>query len=70
MAAKASKDIVAILAKGTPVDLALARGVREALRRHCQAAQPAAEWRDGKTVWLKPAEIKRRIAGTAGKRSR
>ena len=64
MAAKADRDVAAILAEGTPVDAALTAGVREALVRHCRAGQPAAEWRDGKTVWLTPAEIKRRIEET------
>lgn len=61
MAAKTDKDVAAILAEGTRVDAALAAGVREALVRHHRAGQPVAEWRDGKTVWLTPAEIKRRI---------
>jgi len=48
--------------EGTAVDEALARGVREALRRHVQAGVPAVEWRDGKTVWVGPEELARRIA--------
>ena len=63
MAAKASKNVGAILADGTSVDAALAQGVREALRRHCQAGQPAAEWQNGKTVWVTPSQIRRRLAG-------
>ena len=47
--------------EGSQVDAALVRGVREALLRHCQAGQSVVEWRDGKSVWLTPAEIKLRI---------
>ncbi len=33
------------------------RGVREALRRHKQANNPAATWRDGAVVWVAPDDI-------------
>jgi hypothetical protein len=36
---------------------ALARAVREALRRHKQAGNPIAVWRGGRTVWIEPDEI-------------
>jgi hypothetical protein len=36
---------------------ALHRGVREALRRHKQARNPVATWRDGKVVWVAPEDI-------------
>jgi len=52
---------MAVMTEGTEVDEALARGVRDALLRHCQAGVPAVEWQDGKCVWLSPEEIKRRI---------
>jgi len=52
-----NKNVSEILAEGETVDAALAAGVSEALRRHCQAGLPAAEWRDGKTVWITPDEI-------------
>ena len=29
--------------------------------RHIQAGLPMVEWRDGKSVWVQPDEIKRRI---------
>ena len=61
MAARTDKDVSAIMADGTLVDAALAAGVREALLRYCRAGQPAVEWRDGKSVWLTPAEIQRRL---------
>ncbi len=58
---KRNEDIETIMRDGKLIDAALVSAVREALRRHHQAAQPVAEWRDGKTVWLEPAEIERRI---------
>ncbi len=36
---------------------AMARGVREALRRHKQARNPVAIWRDGAAVWVEPDDI-------------
>jgi len=61
MAARTDKDIGGLIRERTRVDEALARGVRDALMRHVQAGVPAVEWRDGKSVWLSPEEIKRRI---------
>ncbi len=61
MAARTDKDITALMKKGTEVDAALVRGVREAMMRYCRAGQSAVEWRDGKCVWLTPAEIERRL---------
>ena len=64
MAKKASrqpKDIAAILADPTLVQTALTRAVRRALVEHCRAGLPAVEWRDGKVVFVPPAELRRRI---------
>jgi hypothetical protein len=36
---------------------ALARAVRDALRRHKQAGNPVAVWRDGQVVWIEPQDI-------------
>ncbi len=36
---------------------AMARGVRAALRRHKQANNPVATWRDGAIVWVPPEDI-------------
>ena len=55
------QGVTEMLADGKLVDAALAVGVLDALRRHRQAGAPVAEWRDGKTVWLGPDEIKQRI---------
>jgi hypothetical protein len=40
------------------IEQALARAVRDALRRHKQAGNPICEWRDGKVVWIAPEDIK------------
>ena len=39
------------------IQRALARGVREALRRHKQAGNPIAVWRGGQVVWIAPEDI-------------
>lgn len=36
---------------------ALDRAVREAVLSHARAGNPVAVWRDGKVVWIPPAEI-------------
>lgn len=38
---------------------AMRRGVRRALVEHIQAGQPVVEWRNGKTVWVWPEELKK-----------
>ncbi|MFB2894532.1 hypothetical protein ACE1CI_16605 [Aerosakkonemataceae cyanobacterium BLCC-F50] len=39
------------------VTQALAKAVKEALRKHKQTGNPVAAWRDGKVVWIPPEEI-------------
>ncbi len=36
---------------------AMGRGVRDALRRHKQANNPVATWRNGGVVWVAPDDI-------------
>jgi hypothetical protein len=36
---------------------AIDRAVREALLTHARLGNPVATWRDGKVVWLQPAEV-------------
>ena len=36
---------------------ALARAVREALRRHKEAGNPVATWRDGRVEWVRAEDI-------------
>ncbi len=61
MAARSPKDISALMQDTKLVTAALARGVREAMVRHIQAGLPMVEWRDEKSVWVPPDEIKRRL---------
>ena len=37
---------------GKPIDDAINKATREAVKRHQQAQQPVVVWRDGKIVWL------------------
>jgi len=39
------------------IQRALDQGVREALRRHKQAGNPVATWRDGAVVWVAAEDI-------------
>lgn len=64
MSIKTDKDVSAIMKEGTRVDAALTAGVRDALEHHRRAGRSVVEWRDGKIVWLAPAEIKKRIQET------
>jgi hypothetical protein len=58
------KDIDRIMAEGDVVDAALNAAVRRAMREHVRAGLPAAEWRDGKVVWVPPEELERRLRET------
>ena len=55
------KSITEIFREGTPIDEALRRGVREALKRHIRAGVDAVEEVNGKIVWVTPREIKQRL---------
>ena len=50
-----SKDLFVIYSD--EINLAYARAVKEALRKHKQAGNPVPIERDGKMVWLQPDEI-------------
>jgi len=50
-------DVDHIFDLGTPIDDAVASGVREALRRHKLLGQSIAIWRDGKAVVISADEI-------------
>jgi hypothetical protein len=39
------------------IERALARAVRQALRRHKQAENPVAVWQQGRIIWLEPNDI-------------
>jgi hypothetical protein len=65
MSERPKKDIDAIFAEGTEIDRALAKAVREAIRRHKLLGNPIAIWRDNQVVWLQPDEIE--IPGDEGR---
>jgi hypothetical protein len=50
-------DIDKVFATPGLIDAAMARGVREALRRHKALGESIAVWRDGKVVIVPPEEI-------------
>jgi hypothetical protein len=52
------KDIDKIFAEGTPIDRALTRAARAALRQHKRDGLPVVEWRDGRVVWIPPEDIR------------
>jgi hypothetical protein len=39
------------------IQQALARAIRDALRRHKEAGNPVATWRDGKVEWVRAEDI-------------
>ena len=39
------------------IQAAIHKGIRAALRRHKQAGNPVAVWRDGQVVWIAPEDI-------------
>ena len=50
-------DVKTILLETDLADLALARGVREALLLHKRLGAPIAVWRDGAVAWIPAEEI-------------
>ncbi len=60
MGTEETKDIERIFEEGTPIDEALDKAVREALRAHRQAGNPVVIYRDGRTVWVPVEEIEER----------
>ena len=57
MVAQYKDRIEEVIADRDRISLALAEGVRDALKRHKQAGNPVVVMKDGKMVWLKPEEI-------------
>ncbi len=50
-------SIPELLANHALITAAINRAVREAVLTHARAGQPVSTWRDGKVVWLQPAEV-------------
>jgi hypothetical protein len=45
------------LADTAAITAAIRKAVREAVLSHARAGRPIAVWRDGRVVWLQPAEV-------------
>ncbi len=50
------KDIDEIFREGTLIDEAMNAAVRDAVQLHKEKGLPLVVWRDGKVVWISPAE--------------
>jgi hypothetical protein len=50
-------SISELLADHALITAAITRAVRDALLKHAQAGNSVASWKDGKVVWLGPAEV-------------
>ncbi|MHC5055501.1 MAG: hypothetical protein ACYTKD_12375 [Planctomycetota bacterium] len=61
MARRKRKDIDRLMMSRRVIERAAAEGVAEALRRHVQAGVPAAEWADGRLVWVTPRRLAARL---------
>ena len=61
MVAQYIDRIEEVLADHDRVALALAEGVKEALKRHKQAGNPIVVMQHGKMVWVKPEEIQTEV---------
>jgi hypothetical protein len=51
------KNIGRLFGEGTLIDKAISDAAREALRFHKRIGNPIAQWRNGKVVWVQPADI-------------
>lgn len=54
---KSDIDVDRVFDSGTPIDQAVATGLRIALRRHKALGQSIVVWRNGEPTWLKPDEF-------------
>jgi hypothetical protein len=61
MAKRKRKDIDRLMRSSRAIQKAATKGVIEALRRHVQAGVPAAEWVDGRVVWVSPRRLAARL---------
>jgi hypothetical protein len=50
-------SISELLADHDLITAAIQRGVREAVLNHALHGRPVCTWKDGKVVWIQPAEI-------------
>jgi hypothetical protein len=58
MIQRARPNIGELFEAGTPIDEALARGIRQALLRHKKLGESVIVWRDGQVVEIPAEEIR------------
>ena len=58
MKVKRRKSIGTLFAEGKPIDAAMRKAAREAVRKHRLAGLPVVVWRDGRIVHVLPERIK------------
>jgi hypothetical protein len=63
--ARKTRDIGRIMREGTEVDAALRRAARRAVEQHRRAGQRIVVWRNGRSVWIPPQEIRLEPEGKA-----
>jgi hypothetical protein len=69
MKAKRTKSIGAIFAEGKPIDAAIRKAAREAVRKHQLAGLPIMAWRNSKIVYLPPGKFKSSGRARAGRKA-
>ena len=57
MIQRARPNISELIAARTPVDEAMARGIRQAMLRHKRLGESVVGWRDGRPVLIPPEQI-------------
>ncbi|MBI3098798.1 MAG: hypothetical protein HYY93_11250 [Planctomycetes bacterium] len=70
MAPRTSVDIGRMFDRKTPIDAALRRAAREAIRLHKRAGLPVVIWRHGRATWVDPDDLDGRRGGRRPKRRR
>ena len=57
MADQNSTGFDALIADNDRINAALLRAARDAALTHARLGRPLPDWKDGKVVWLSPAEV-------------
>jgi hypothetical protein len=62
MTAKREVDISALIEQGDVVRDAIRRGGLEAMKMYIRAGESMVSWKDGKVVFIPPAELEKMLA--------
>jgi hypothetical protein len=62
MTAKREVDISALFQQGDTVREAVRRGGLEAMKMYIRAGESMVSWKDGKVVYIPPAELEKMLA--------